>query len=852
MKFPKVLTHEFPVGYFEGNLVITTKKECWIGYEIVGFQYDHKSRNKKVQDFKRLVSFFSSLKLETRIMILPRVYSFHEHFDSLKKEIQGPFANFAKAHADDTRDYLVDLLGNEGSNHSQYVFFKLNNIKSWNEVAKTTKDSIIAFFKESKRDIEEIAGFSGIEIYDHEIRTLKGLESQQYNEYRVNSFSNGRSLRRLDEEEIEWLCRRSFWLGIAQPPKSSLFQKKKKEVSNNAIIESGIYINSNKKKMDIVHKNNKKVIRPRQSEFLNLSEGLVELSDKRTIKLTQEYQGDIRSSYCSFLTISDIPDGYWIPGNEWLYQIQEIDFPVSAVINISPIDPETSKRKVANKQLEINEQGNMTAQSGTDFSSELQQAFESAKSLDQVLTNFQFPLLDISIILETHAPDEESLKNQRTWLKSIFEKTDFKVVWPAGDQLQLMQQFIPGADRHLIKEYIHRMTPPEIAASMIGAHKKLGDNEGFFIGFTGNLNKPVFYNPGKAPLVNKSASGSFTGTLGGGKSYAANYIGIYLNSLYGGKGLVIDPKGDREKWKTYLKEFDGELEYVTLNDREEDYGKLDPFGFLEFSDAVKVAQNIITYLADIKIGDDVYDELIDACEELQGINEPSMYKLITVLEGSKNEIGKNLARKCRSFQRAPFGKLIFFDGKLNTIKLDKRVTILQIDSLKLPKRSKAKEDYDIIEMLSVALMYPIGEFAIKFSLSEEFTVTLLDEAWAFMSTQQGAELVDRLIRTGRSLNAAVYVISQNVRDLMDAKNNLGVKFIFRSKDSNEVDDILEFLNLELTEENKEMVRNIQSGAPLMQDIDGNVGIVNIDVIFEHIHLALETTPKKKKGEGGAA
>lgn len=86
---------------------------------------------------------------------------------------------------------------------------------------------------------------------------------------------------------------------------------------------------------------------------------------------------------------------------------------------------------------------------------------------------------------------------------------------------------------------------------------------------------------------------------------------------------------------------------------------------------------------------------------------------------------------------------------------------------------------------------------------------------------------------------------------MDAKNNLGVKFIFRSKDSNEVDDILEFLNLELTEENKEMVRNIQSGAPLMQDIDGNVGIVNIDVIFEHIHLALETTPKKKKGEGGS-
>lgn len=843
---------KFPVSYFEGNLLFTQEKECWAAYEISGFQYDHKSKNKKVQDFKRLISFFTSLKQECRLYILPRVYSFHEHFDALTKKIEGPFAKYARAHAEDTRDYLINLFGKDGANHSQYLFIKLNSNKNFDELAKSAKETIVAFFKEAKRDVEKVAGFSGLEIFEHEYETYSGEEKQLYNKYKVNSFSNGRSLRRLDEAELDWFCKRQFWSGIGLPPKNSLFKKEKKTVLNDSIISEGVHFPSGKTKADIGLKNGKKTIRPRRAEFMNLSEGLVHLKDNRTIKLTQVVEGEAISSYCSFLTISDIPDGYWIPGNEWLYQIQEIDFPVSAVIRISPLDPQVSKRKVNNKQLEIEEQGKLTNEAGKDYHSELYQAFDQAKSLEEVLTNFQFPLLDTSVTFEVHADNEEDLKNYRMWLTDIYERMDFKLVCPAGSQFQLMQEFIPGSKSYVEKDYVHRLTPPELAASMIGAHKKLGDNEGYFIGFTGNLNKPVFFNPALGPLVNKSASGSFTGTLGGGKSYTANLIGGYLVPLYGGKSLIVDPKGDRHKWKKYLKEFEGELEYVTLRDHEEDYGKLDPFGFLEVEEAIRIAQGIITYLADIKIGQEAYDTLIDASEELKLVQNPSMYKLISIFETMQNdENATKLARKCRSFMRSPFGRLIFHDGELSTIKTDKRITILQVDNLKLPKKEKKKEDYDVVEMISVAIMNPIAAFALKFSLSEEFTLTILDEAWAVMTTQQGAELVDRLIRTGRSLYAAVYVISQNVRDLMESKNNLGVKFIFRSEDQSEIEDILDFLNLEKTEENYEMIRNIQNGEPLMQDLDGNVGLVRIEAVFEHVDLALETTPKTKK-EGGAA
>nr|WEZ26723.1 hypothetical protein P5635_00370 [Bacillus subtilis] len=48
-----------------------------------------------------------------------------------------------------------------------------------------------------------------------------------------------------------------------------------------------------------------------------------------------------------------------------------------------------------------------------------------------------------------------------------------------------------------------------------------------------------------------------------------------------------------------------------------------------------------------------------------------------------------------------------------------------------------------------------------------------------------------------------------------------------------------------------MIKNIETGAPLMQDMEGNIGIVKVDAVFEHVHQALMTTPTKKK-DGDAA
>lgn len=52
----------------------------------------------------------------------------------------------------------------------------------------------------------------------------------------------------------------------------------------------------------------------------------------------------------------------------------------------------------------------------------------------------------------------------------------------------------------------------------------------------------------------------------------------------------------------------------------------------------------------------------------------------------------------------------------------------------------------------------------------------------------GKTLSMKLVRAGRAMNAGVYFVTQNTDDLLDEKlkNNLGLKFAFRSTDMNEI------------------------------------------------------------------
>lgn len=98
------------------------------------------------------------------------------------------------------------------------------------------------------------------------------------------------------------------------------------------------------------------------------------------------------------------------------------------------------------------------------------------------------------------------------------------------------------------------------------------------------------------------------------------------------------------------------------------------------------------------------------------------------------------------------------------------------------------------------------------------------------------------------MNAGIYFVTQNANDLLDEKmkNNIGMKFAFRSTDPKEIENVLSLLNLKNTEYNASTLRELQNGQCLFQDISGRVGVVSINALFKDLFDAFDTRPPAKE------
>ena len=156
-----------------------------------------------------------------------------------------------------------------------------------------------------------------------------------------------------------------------------------------------------------------------------------------------------------------------------------------------------------------------------------------------------------------------------------------------------------------------------------------------------------------------------------------------------------------------------------------------------------------------------------------------------------------------------------------------------------------------MELLSIAMLIVVSTFALDFIQSDRsvFKIVDIDEAWAFLNVAQGKTLSNKLVRAGRSMNAGVYFSTQNASDLSDAtlKNNIGLKFAFRSTDINEIKNTLDFFGVDNEEENNQKrLRNLENGQCLMQDLYGRVGVIQVHPVFERLLSAFDTRPPMEK------
>ena len=269
-------------------------------------------------------------------------------------------------------------------------------------------------------------------------------------------------------------------------------------------------------------------------------------------------------------------------------------------------------------------------------------------------------------------------------------------------------------------------------------------------------------------------------------------------------------------------------------------------------DAESLAIDILTFLTGISSRDgEKFPVLRKAVRAVTQSDQRGLLHVIDELRREDTAIARNIADHIDSFTDYDFAHLLFSDGSVqNAISLDNQLNIIQVADLVLPDKDTTFEEYTTIELLSVAMLIVISTFALDFIHSDRsiFKIVDLDEAWAFLNVAQGEILSNKLVRAGRAMQAGVYFVTQSSGDVSkeSLKNNIGLKFAFRSTDINEIKQTLEFFVIDKDDENNQKrLRDLENGQCLLQDLYGRVGVVQIHPVFEELLHAFDTRPPVK-------
>ncbi|MDU5425813.1 MAG: ATP-binding protein, partial [Clostridiales bacterium] len=576
--------------------------------------------------------------------------------------------------------------------------------------------------------------------------------------------------------------------------------------------------------------------------------------NQRYLKIEQE-DGTV---YAAYFTINSIVGELDFPSSEiFYYQQQQFTFPIDTSMNVEIVTNRKALSTVRNKKKELKDLDNHAWQNDSETSTNVVDALDSVNELESTLDQSKESMYKLSYVVRVTAPDLEELKRRCNEVNDFYDDLNVKLVRPFGDMLGLHGEFLPASKRYL-NDYIQYVTSDFLAGLGFGATQMLGETEGIYIGYSLDTGRNVYLKPALASQgvkgsVTNALAAAFVGSLGGGKSFSNNMI-VYYSVLFGAQALIVDPKAERGRWKETLPEIAHEINIVNLTSEEQNRGLLDPYVIMENpKDSESLAIDILTFLTGISSRDgEKFPVLRKAIRAVTNSEERGLFKVIEELRAEGTAISTSIADHIESFTDYDFAHLLFSDGDVTqSISLEKQLNIIQVADLVLPDKETSFEEYTTMELLSVAMLIVISTFALDFIHTDRsvFKIVDLDEAWSFLQVAQGKTLSMKLVRAGRAMNAGVYFVTQNTDDLLDEKlkNNLGLKFAFRSTDINEIKKTLAFFGVDSEDENNQKrLRDLENGQCLISDLYGRVGVIQFHPIFEDLFHAFDTRPPVRK------
>ena len=813
----------FPIKYIDNNLVWNKDNEVFAYYELIPYNYSFLSAEQKfiVHDsFRQLIA--QSREGKIHALQIATESSIRSMQEQSKKLVTGKLKEVAYQKIDEQTEALVSMIGDNQVDYRFFLGFKLMVTEEQLNL-KNIKKSAWLTFTEFLHEVNHTLMNDFVSMPNDEINRYMKMEKLL-----ENKISRRFKVRRLEINDFGYLMEHLYGRdGIAYEDYE--YQLPKKKLQKETLM----------KYYDL--------IRPTRC--------VIE-ENQRYLRLEHED----KESYVSYFTVNAIVGELDFPSSEIFYfQQQQFTFPVDTSMNVEIVENRKALTTVRNKKKELKDLDNHAYQAGSETSSNVVDALDSVDELETDLDQSKESMYKLSYVVRVSADDLDELKRRCDEVKDFYDDLNVKLVRPAGDMLGLHSEFLPASKRY-INDYVQYVKSDFLAGLGFGATQQLGETTGIYMGYSVDTGRNVYLQPSLASqgvkgTVTNALASAFVGSLGGGKSFCNNLL-VYYSVLFGGQAVILDPKSERGNWKETLPEIAHEINIVNLTSDKDNAGLLDPFVIMKnVKDAESLAIDILTFLTGISSRDgEKFPVLRKAVRSVTQSDSRGLLHVIDELRREDTPISRNIADHIDSFTDYDFAHLLFSDGTVeNAISLDNQLNIIQVADLVLPDKDTTFEEYTTIELLSVSMLIVISTFALDFIHSDRsiFKIVDLDEAWAFLNVAQGETLSNKLVRAGRAMQAGVYFVTQSSGDVSkeSLKNNIGLKFAFRSTDINEIKQTLEFFGIDKDDENNQKrLRDLENGQCLLQDLYGRVGVVQIHPVFEELLHAFDTRPPVQRNE----
>jgi hypothetical protein len=813
-----------PLTFVYGNCIFAEGfDDCWAAFCVQTSSYEWLTSEAKRARFTALLGALEAVAADIQIVRVAGRWDVERYADEVAHEVaHGGVARHVDDRTAAAARYLDEHVArlHESALVQPKVFMLVSLRSPERDVA-----SYVSGVAEQHPNQWLAALRRSFSLHDRRVLSAAELEAARVRadqaHARVADFLSVRPARGV---EIQWLVRRAFCRGLAEPLIDGLHEP-------SALV---------------FERNGEAQLAPLEGDVMRWANSYIE-HHGRLLRVESESG----TSWQAQLVLGALPERLQFPGGaaELMFAPPEsLPFGIDLSLNARFLPNELALR-VARRRIQDADQIVRAEADGEQGVSDL--GYERTQLARDLLAYLQAssrpPLLRATLAVAIGAPDAAELERRVEMCRRAYR--DIRLHRPLGDQLQLFLQHLP-AQRTRVVGYDDVLTPEQVAAMMPAATHAAGSLAGFYLGHTLSASRqPVRFNLREGSDRDRNTTILSVGALGSGKTTLDQKL-KYEAFLLGARVIDCDPKGDHRFH--LLDEVAPHTECVTLRPDPSLRGVLDPLRVapehLRQDAAVSFLRDLLPHRAEPSWETAV---LSAVDRVLCRARRPTCMEIVRALQAGDDTEAK-VGHVLAVYARSGLTQLGFADPDASLPAVGQaQVTYLPIRDLPSPEPGLRRAEYSQAERVGEQIVRLIAMFAMHLMSAERARLKLFsfDEGWRLLGDPVGRRLLASLQRMGRSELAVPIISTQLVTDALvgqrdSLENLIGATFVFGMRSEAEAGRALALLGLDPDDHRaRECLLGLDAGRCLLRDHEGRVEAIQVDVVPRSLLRALSTTPR---------